>query len=139
MAKRKRPKGYDSKLEKRLAEGPLKVCDYHPDKIQYEIPSRVARYEPDFKLNNILFEAKGRFRTAAEAKKYIHIKNSLPSNMELVFVFQEPNTPMPGAQKRKDGTKRSMAEWADSVDIRWYSEQNVIELIEKEYTDAEKD
>ena len=23
--------------------------------------------------------------------------------------------------------------------IRWYSEQNVIELIEKEYTDAEKD
>lgn len=138
MAKRKKPKGYDSKLEKRLAEGPLKDCDYHPDKIEYKIPSRIARYEPDFKLGTILIESKGRFRTAAEAKKYIHIKNSLPEHMELVFVFQDPKTPMPGAQKRKDGTKRSVSEWADSVDIRWYSEQNVSELLDKEERDAGK-
>ena len=131
VTKRKRPKGYDSKLEKRLAEGPLKECEYHPDKVEYTVPAREAKYEPDFKLGNILLEAKGRFRTSAEAKKYVHIRDSL-TDEELVFVFQNPNTPMPGATRRKDGTRRSMAEWADSLDFRWYSEENVSELIKKE-------
>jgi len=138
MARKKsKQKRYDSSLEKRLAEGPLKDCKYHPEKVQYEIPARKAKYEPDFEINNLLLEAKGRFRTMTEANKYKHVRDAL-EDKELVFVFQNPNTPMPGAVRRKDGSKRSMAEWAESQGFRWYSEKNVHELICRESRNAEK-
>ena len=39
----------------------------------------------------------------------------------LVFLFSNPSAPMPAAKKRKDGTKRSHAEWAEKNKFRWYS------------------
>ena len=69
-----------------------------------------------------MLEAKGRFWDNAEFSKYIWIDKALPDNYELVFLFAEPNAPMPQAKRRKDGTKRSHAEWADSKGFRWYSE-----------------
>ena len=45
--------------------------------------------------------------------------------MELVFLFAEPNSPMPQAKRRKDGTKRTHAEWAWSHDFRWFSEESL--------------
>lgn len=32
---------------------------------------------------------------------------------------------MPGAKRRKDGTKRSHGEWADTNGFRWFSEESI--------------
>ena len=32
---------------------------------------------------------------------------------------------MPGAKKRKDGTKRTHAEWAETNNFTWYSEETL--------------
>ena len=45
--------------------------------------------------------------------------------MELVFLFANPSAPMSGAKRRKDGTKRSHAEWAWSNGFRWFSEESI--------------
>ena len=44
---------------------------------------------------------------------------------ELVFLFQKPFAPMPGAKIRKNGTKRTHAEWAETNNFRWYSEETL--------------
>ena len=55
----------------------------------------------------------------------------MPSK-ELVFVFANPSAPMPRAKKRKDGTKRSHAEWAEANGFRWFTENNLpVEWIDK--------
>jgi len=40
---------------------------------------------------------------------------------ELVFIFQNPRTPMPGARRRADGTKYTMQEWAEKQGFTWYT------------------
>ena len=49
----------------------------------------------------------------------------LPSDTELVFLFANPNAPMPQAKRRKDGTKRSHGEWATANNFRWFSEDSI--------------
>ena len=73
----------------------------------------------------ILLEAKGRFWDHAEFSKYIWIRKSLPTNTELVFVFADPYASMPFAKKRKDGTKRTHAEWAGANGFRWFTENSL--------------
>ena len=125
MPRRKTPKGYDSKFEYDLHKGPLKGVKYHTDKVSY---TSEHTYEPDFVYKHYLIEAKGRFRTRDEATKYIWIKRSLVFE-ELVFIFQNPKTPMPGAVRRKDGTKQSMAEWANKNGLKWYTKDTIKELL----------
>ena len=72
-----------------------------------------------------MLEAKGRFWDYAEYSKYIWIKKHLPEGYELVFLFANPSAPMPGAKRRKDGTKRSHAEWASGNKFRWFSEDSI--------------
>ena len=43
----------------------------------------------------------------------------------MVFLFANPASPMPGAKRRKDGTKRTHAEWAETNGFRWYSEDTM--------------
>ena len=38
-----------------------------------------------------------------------------------MFVFYDPNIPMPGSRVRVDGTKFSMAEWADKNGFEHYT------------------
>ena len=120
------PKGYDSLWEYSLHQTILKEWDMRGDTVDYIIKKT---YEPDFvrKINNkiILLESKGRFWDHAEYSKYIWIRESLSKFIELVFLFQNPTAPMPGAKKRKDGTKRSHAEWAETNNFRWYSEETL--------------
>ncbi len=118
------PKGYDSKWEYLLHQGVLKSWDHHTDKIPYVVHHN---YEPDFIKDKVLIEAKGRFWDHAEYSKYIWIRKSLPDTMELVFLFQKPYSPMPGAKKRKDGTKRTHAEWAEANNFKWYTEETLPE------------
>ena len=104
----------------------LKDWSHHWDNIKYVVKHT---YEPDFVKviddKTILIEAKGRFWDYAEYSKYIHIRDALPDNYELVFLFQKPFSPMPGAKVRKDGTKRTHAEWAETNNFRWYNEESL--------------
>jgi len=120
------PKGYDSNWEYKLHVEPLQDWAHHGDKISYTVNHT---YEPDFRRTidgvEYLLEAKGRFWDYAEYSKYIWIRKSLKENQELVFLFAQPQAAMPAAKKRKDGTKRSHAEWAETNDFTWYSEYNL--------------
>jgi hypothetical protein len=119
-------KGYDSNWEYELHSGILDKWEHHVDKVEYTVEHK---YEPDFvrviKGKKILLEAKGRFWDSAEYSKYVWIAKALPDDIELVFLFANPNAPMPQAKVRKDGTKRSHAEWADANNFRWFSEDSI--------------
>ena len=123
---RNKYRGADSKWEGELANGVLKRCEHHPEKVPYTIEHN---YTPDFKHKNILIEAKGRFMDSTEAAKYVWIREALPDDIELVFLFYRPTQPMPRAKKRKDGTKRSHAEWAESKGFRWFDEYSIKEIL----------
>ena len=114
------PKGFDSWLEFDLFNN-LRKCEYHPDRIDY---IQKKTYEPDFKYtrpdgHTVYIEAKGRFRDRAEARKYIDIREGL-EDASLVFVFQNPQVSMPAAQRRADGTRLTMAEWATKNNFTYY-------------------
>ena len=49
----------------------------------------------------------------------------MPEECELVFLFSNPSAPMPGAKRRRDGTKRSHGEWASKNGFRWYSAESL--------------
>jgi hypothetical protein len=113
---------FDSNLEKKLY-AQMKSCTYHPAKrIEYIIPKK---YEPDFCYNNngwmTYIEVKGRFRTREEARKYVEVRKALGKYEDLVFVFQNPNTPMPGSRRRKDGSRYRMRDWAEKNGFDWYT------------------
>ena len=120
------PKGYDSKWEHKLHTTILKDWQHHSDKVSYIVEHE---YEPDFvkTIGNkeYLLEAKGRFWDYQEYNKYVWIRKALKPNQELVFLFSSPYSPMPQAKRRKDGTKRTHAEWAETIGFRWYSEDTM--------------
>jgi len=120
------PKGYDSKWEYELHQKELKNWEHHNGILEYTIEHK---YHPDFiKIINdkvIYLEAKGRFWDYPEYSKYIWIRKVLPEECELVFLFSDPYAPMPAAKKRKDGTKRSHAEWAEKNKFRWFDRDNL--------------
>lgn len=126
-------KGYDSNWEYLLHTSILKDWSIHTETINYTIDHI---YHPDFiKVfdgKKILLEAKGRFWDHSEYSKYVWIKKYLPEDTELVFLFAEPTATMPQAKRRKDGTKRTHSEWAESKGFRWYSSRS----IPKEWIDA---
>jgi hypothetical protein len=117
------PKGYDSLWEYDIHQTILQDWKHHWNKVEYVIHHK---YEPDFvkKIGSktILLEAKGRFWDHAEYSKYLWVRKALPSTTELIFLFQKPYAPMPAAKKRKDGSKRTHAEWAEKNNFKWYSE-----------------
>tara|TARA_Y100000389_G_scaffold103118_1_gene99991 strand:- start:1899 stop:2417 length:519 start_codon:yes stop_codon:yes gene_type:complete len=117
---------YDSIWEAVLHESILKDWEHHVDKVPYVIEHK---YEPDFVREvdgcKILLESKGRFWDFQEYNKYIWVRKQLPEDTELVFLFANPDAPMPAAKRRKDGTKRSHGEWAWANNFRWYSEDTI--------------
>ncbi len=119
-------KGYDSNWEYELHSGILDAWKHHVDKVEYTV---THKYEPDFVKEvdgkKILLEAKGRFWDSAEYSKYVWVAKVLPEDVELVFLFANPNAPMPQAKVRKDGTRRSHGEWASSHNFRWFSEDSI--------------
>lgn len=117
-----RPTGFDSWFEFDLYLK-MKQCSYHHGRIPY---TQRRMYEPDFIYgDDILIEAKGRFRTRDEARKYVDVRNSLEGNYELVFIFANPRTAMPGARKRADGTRFTMGDWATKHGFRYFTEDTI--------------
>lgn len=112
---------YDSMLEKRLHETVLKDCSHHnkDELVSYSVPHT---YEPDFVYEKdgkkFLIETKGRFQDSSEARKYTFVREHLPPNTELVFIWQKALTAFPFSRRRKDGTRMSQDEWADNHGFR---------------------
>ena len=122
------PKGYDSLWEYDIHQTILKDWKHHWDTIKYVVHHKYeADFVKEFDGKIVLLEAKGRFWDYAEYSKYVHIREALPDYMELVFLFQKPLSAMPGAKVRKDGTKRTHAEWAETNNFTWYSEETLPE------------
>ena len=122
------PKGYDSLWEYDIHQTILKDWKHHWDTIKYVVHHKYeADFVKEFDGKIVLLEAKGRFWDYAEYSKYVHIRKALPDYMELVFLFQKPFSAMPGAKVRKDGTKRTHAEWAETNNFTWYSEETLPE------------
>lgn len=118
---------YDSKLEQHIHENIIPHARFHDknDKVSYVVPHT---YEPDFVLEKdgktYLIESKGRFRDSTEARKYIFVREHLPENTELVFVWEKTKTIFPFAKRRKDGTKATHEEWADKNGFRhWVKDE----------------
>lgn len=138
--------GYKKDLdwEHRIKDTIMKDFEYHPERLSYVIPESKHKYYPDWilkkidnevvfgtEIHNILVEAKGYFRTKAERDKYIHVRNALPPNYSLVFLFMKPHAPLKGATKRKNGTKKSNAEWAEENNFRWFTEETIQQLLKE--------
>ena len=95
--------------------------------MRYEYTLTYLRhYTPDSEAHDTVIELKGRFRTLDEARKYLYIRDELRrQDKDFMFVFFGKNTPMPGARVRKDGTKRTMEEWANEHDFYWIYEEEL--------------
>tara|TARA_R110000751_G_scaffold100001_1_gene193586 strand:- start:818 stop:1363 length:546 start_codon:yes stop_codon:yes gene_type:complete len=121
---RDQPKPYRSWLEFRLfADGPMKDVDYEPIKVDYEVIEH-RKYTPDGVMGNVWFEVKGRFRTRHEMDKYIHVRKSNPMAV-IIFVLHSANVALPGAQKRKDGSRRCMEDWLTENEFAYTYEHNM--------------
>lgn len=116
------PKGYDSWYEHELHTGPLKTATFHPGGVPY---IQKKTYYPDFHKRigdtDYYLEAKGRFRDRQEARKYLDVRDGLNRSEQLVFVFQNPATPMPASRKREDGTRLTMGQWATLNAFTYYT------------------
>ena len=134
--KKSEVEGYDSNWEYVLHTSILKDWEIHTETVEYTVEHT---YYPDFirelEGKKILLEAKGKFWDHAEYSKYVWIQKILPKDTELVFLFAEPTAPMPQAKRRKDGTKRTHSEWAESKGFRWFSPKS----IPKEWIDKESE
>lgn len=124
---------FRSKFEKELAEGPLKGIPYEADTVLYEIQKQ-CQYTPDWTIHKdnetIYIEAKGRFQLRnGEPYKYLHVREGLNCFETLIFLFQDPNKPMPNAKVRKDGTKITHAEWAEKNNFEWYDKDTIKRLL----------
>lgn len=105
-----------SRLEDRIAEQIEETgCPYtyEQDKITYTVPTRKAKYTPDFKLNDkIYIEAKGRFRTTADRQKLALVKEQHP-DLDIRLVFQRARNPI------YKGSKTTYADWAETHGFKW--------------------
>lgn len=82
--------------------------------IRYEVPSRVARYTPDFVLpNGIIVETKGIF-DSADRKKHLLIREQFPDR-DIRFVFNNPNARI----GKKSDTR--YADWCNGKNPKKYT------------------
>ena len=118
---------YDSVTEKRLHEGVLSGCRFHPEKISYTIEKT---YEPDFSYRDSsgiewLIEVKEILQDSAEAQKFQWIKKALKEDQILVFCISNPNQKIYWQKARKDGSKMTLSEWCDKQQILWFTHENI--------------
>lgn len=123
------PKGYDSWPEYHLHQGLLAEEIYHPDKIEYTVDHK---YEPDFLIPHehgvYVLEFKGYFREGPEAAKYNWIRKALPTDHELLFIFDNPNKPIHFRARRADGSRQTHGEWATKNQFRYFDEASFTEF-----------
>lgn len=97
--------------------------EYEPkwSKLDYVISGKT--YQPDFvdpHNPNIVYEAKGYFRTFEEAKKYIHVRMCHP-NIIIRFIVGRSNS------RAYPQSKQTMGDWLTKQGFEWCTEDNVPE------------
>lgn len=115
-----RIKGYRSGLEDDLAVflSDIKVeVEYEKEKIKYVVPASNHSYTPDFKVNGIYLETKGRF-VSADKKKHLLIKAQHP-DLDIRFIFSNPNAT---SSKRE---KTTYGEWCLKHGFKYCSIKDV--------------
>lgn len=99
--------GFRSGLEERIAQELLEAgvgFTYEDRVIEYLKPAKVARYTPDFVLENgIIVETKGRFLTA-DRQKHLLIKKQHPE-LDIRFVFSRSK------ERISKQSKTTYADW----------------------------
>lgn len=123
---------YDSLVEKSLAEGPLKDCQFHPEKIDY---ISEHKYEPDFTFRDSkgiewIIEAKSIFQDSKEASKYQWVRKALKDDQILVFVLEKPDQKIHWQAKRKDGSKMTMGEWCEKNKFMHFTKDNIGRILQ---------
>lgn len=111
---------FRSRLEERIADQIEKSGQpfgYETIKVNYIVPSRSAKYTPDFILlengePKIYIEAKGRFRTTAERQKMVLVKDQ-NELLDIRFVFQNAQLPI------YKGSSTTHGQWADAHGFKW--------------------
>lgn len=118
MAK-KIPKPYRSYFEYTVAVALKRLkAKFHYEilLIQFTQPAKPRRYTPDFVLgNDIIIEAKGRFKTA-DRIKHLLIKEQYP-DLDIRFVFMNPNV------RISKTSKTSYAKWCDKNGFKWAAKE----------------
>lgn len=125
---------YDSKFERQLHTGILAQFKLHPYTEEF---IRKTVYTPDLTLivkdYEYILELKGYIYTSEGCKKIKdyreHINKSKTLTRELILVFQDPNKVFKWKQKRKDGTKMSLCQWADKNKFRWFTYDSIFMLL----------
>ena len=108
--------GFRSGLEEKVAKQ-LKEADvaykYEEFIIKYIVPSREAKYTPDFVLldNGIIVETKGRFMVA-DRQKHLMIKEQRP-DLDIRFVFSNSKA------RISKTSQTTYAEWCDKHGFKY--------------------
>lgn len=85
---------------------------YEETILHYEVPSRVARYTPDFVLaNGVVIEVKGRL-TTADRKKMVLVKESNPT-LDIRLLFMRAANPI------RKGSDTTYGDWATKKNFKW--------------------
>lgn len=107
--------GFRSGLEERIAQELLEAgvgFTYEDRVIEYLKPAKVARYTPDFVLENgIIVESKGRFLTA-DRQKHLLIKKQHPE-LDIRFVFSRSK------ERISKKSKTSYADWCEKHGFKY--------------------
>lgn len=108
-----RRSGLEVKVSKQLEELGVDY-GYETVKLKYTVPSREAKYTPDFVFpnSNIVIETKGYFRSSAERQKMLHVKAANPE-LDIRFVFQKANKPI------YKGSPTSYSKWCEDNGFIW--------------------
>lgn len=104
-----RSNSYRSGLEQRIAEDLLEAgvyFKYEDQVVEYLKPAKIARYTPDFVLENgIVIEVKGRFLTA-DRQKHLLVKQQHP-HLDIRFVFSRSK------ERISKKSKTTYANWCE--------------------------
>tara|TARA_B110000259_G_scaffold82773_1_gene96746 strand:+ start:2835 stop:3260 length:426 start_codon:yes stop_codon:yes gene_type:complete len=106
--------GLEEDISKVLTDAGIQF-EYEVDKISYEIPARVAKYTPDFKLRKPggfwYLETKGIWATADRAK-HVLIKKQSPE-IDIRFLFSNARA------KLYKGSPTRYSDYCDKHGFRW--------------------
>lgn len=120
-------KGFRSGLEEKIAQELLDAgvgFTYEDQVIHYEKPAKIARYTPDFVLENgIIIETKGRFLTA-DRQKHLLVAKQKP-DLDIRFVFSNSR------QRISKKSKTTYAAWCEKHGFKFADEHIPTEWIKE--------
>lgn len=106
--------GYRSNFEFEIAKFLMREkipFEYEKERVKYTVPETIKTYTPDWVVNGVLYESKGRF-TAVDRKKMLLIRDSNPG-LTIRMIFQNSQV------RLSKISKTTYAEWCEKNHIEW--------------------